>query len=262
MAIKLIVALSCLLPLCACAAQDGAINSDRPDFVDSSDVVGKGRIQLETGIQVDRDEADGMKSRLNSTPTLLRIGVSDNWELRLATDGRLRATSDDLASGMHSRHSGYGDSAIGAKWHLVEARGAWPAMGVIGEWDLDTGSAPFRAQGKGGNLRLAAEWKLADDLNLGTIQGLSWQHNDDGQRYTSGLFGIVLDKSWNDRWRTFVEYSARQIARARDGGTSESVDVGAAWLLSKSVQLDTMVSRGINRNAPDWSWTVGLSLRF
>lgn len=262
MAIQFSAALLCLLPLCACAAQDDAINSDRPDFVDSSDVVGKGRIQLETGIQVDRDKADGVRYRLASTPTLLRVGVSDNWELRLATDGRLRATSDDLASGIHSRQSGYGDSAIGAKWHLADGQGARPGLGVIGEWNLDTGSAPFRARGKGGNLRLAAEWELADDLNLGTIQGLSWQHNDDGRRYTGGLFGIVLDKSWNDQLRTFVEYSARQIARARDGGTSESVDVGAAWLLTRSVQLDTMVSRGINRNAPDWSWTAGLSLRF
>jgi len=263
MAINNGIALLCLLPLGACAApDDDAIASDRPDFVDSSAVVGKHRFQIETGVATERDKADGMRDREDSTPLLLRYGVSDDWELRLETDGRLRATSDDLAAGSRSRVIGYADVSVGAKWHVRDAAGAWPALGLVGSWDLDTGSRPLRAQGKGGTLRLGAEWDLPGDLNLGLVQGLAWQHRDDGQRFISALFGIALEKSWNERFSTFIEYSARQIARARDGGSVSTFDIGAGWLLGKSVRLDTALSRGINRNAPDWNWTAGVSLRF
>lgn len=263
MAIKNGIALLCLLPLGACAAPDDeAIASDRPDFVDSSTVVGKHRFQIETGIATERDTADGVRDRLDSTPLLLRYGVGDDWELRLETDGRLRDTSDDLVTGSRSRVTGYADVSVGAKWHVLDAVDAWPALGVVASWDLDTGSRPLRAQGKGGTLRLGVEWDLPGDLNLGLVQGLAWQHRDDGQRFTSALFGIVLDKSWNHRFSTFVEYSARQIARVRDGGSVSTFDVGAGWLLSNSVKLDTALSRGLNRNAPDWNWTAGVSLRF
>lgn len=263
MTIKDCVALLCLLPLGACAAPDGdAIASDRPDFVDSSTVVGKHRFQIETGIATERDRADGVRERTDGTPTLLRYGVGDDWELRLESDGRQRVTSDELATGNRSRVTGYADVSVGAKWHVRDAVGAWPALGVVASWDLDTGSRPLRAQGKGGTLRLGAEWDLPGDLNLGLVQGLAWQHRDDGGRFTSALFGIVLEKSWNERLSTFIEYSARQIARARNGGSVSTVDIGAGWLLSKSVKLDTALSRGINRNAPDWNWTAGVSLRY
>jgi hypothetical protein len=263
MAIRNGFALLWLLPLGACAAPDGdAIASDRPDFVDSSTVVGKHRFQIETGVATERDRADGVRERTDATPTLLRYGVSDDWELRLESDGRLRVTSDELATGNRSRVTGYADVSVGAKWHVRDAAGAWPALGVVASWDLDTGSRPLRAQGKGGTLRLGAEWDLPGDLNLGLVQGLAWQHRDDGGRFTSALFGIVLEKSWNERLSTFIEYSARQIARARDGGSVSTFDIGAGWLLSKSVKLDTALSRGINRNAPDWNWTAGVSLRY
>lgn len=265
MATKNIAVVFCwLLPLVACAApdQDDVIAPDRPDFADSPDVVGKGRFQIETGFERERDTADGVKNRTDTVPALLRLGVSEDWELRLETDGHQRTVADELATGQRSRVSGYSDMSVGAKWHLRDGDGARPALGMVAQWDLNTGSRPVRAQGKGGTLRLGAEWDLGDDLSLGTVQGLAWRHRDDGKRYTSALFGIVLEKSWNRHFSTFVEYAARQIAHARDRGSISTFDLGASWLLTRSVQLDTALSRGINRNAPDWDWTAGVSLRF
>lgn len=265
MATKNIVALlCCLLPLAACAApdEDDVIATDRPDFADSPDVVGKGRFQIEMGFERDRDIADGVKTRNDTVPTLLRLGVSEDWELRLETEGYQHSVADDLATGQRSRLSGYSDISVGAKWHLRDGDGGRPALGLVAQWDLDTGSRSVRAQGKGGTLRLGAEWDLADDLSLGLVQGLAWRHRDDGKRTTSALFGIVLEKSWNQRFSTFVEYAARQIAHARDGGSISTFDLGASWLLTRSVQLDTALSRGINRNAPKWDWTAGVSMKF
>jgi hypothetical protein len=261
MPIKKIAAALVLLPLMANAAEDEIV-TDRPDFVESSNVVGKGRFQIETSVAVDRNKADGIKDKTYSTPTLLRYGIGETLELRLETDGRIRASTTDIASGARHTESGYADLALGVKWHIADERDGAPSMGVLAHVDLDTGSGPFRAGGKGGSLRLAAEWELADDVALGVMPGLAWQANDNGGRYTSGIFGIVLGKGWDARFRTFIEYSAQQIAHARDGGSVSTVDIGAAYLLTNTVQLDTALSRGLNHRTPDWSFTVGLSMKF
>jgi hypothetical protein len=249
-----------LVAAAATAADKDEIVTDRPDFVESSNVVGKGRFQVETSVALERSERDGVRERLVSTPTLLRFGIGDTLELRVETDGRLRARVSE--GGAATTTSGYADTSVGVKWHARDAIDGAPSLGVLAHLDLDSGSRPFRAPGKGGSLRLAAEWELADDWSLGVMPGLAWQQDDAGARYVGGLFGVVLGKEWNDGLRSFVELSAPQIARGRHGGTAASVDVGLAWLPTPTVQLDTAIARGLNRRTADLSWTVGLSLKF
>jgi hypothetical protein len=262
MRIKRSAALLFAAPLLAMAAEKDEIVTDRPDFVESSNVVGAGRFQLETSLAMDRNKAGGFKDRSYSTPTLFRFGITDTLELRVETDGRIHNKSDNLATGASTTQNGYADTSVGVKWHAVDEDGMRPSMGVLAHFDLDSGSGPFRAQGRGGSLRLAAEWELPGEMALGVMPGVAWQHDDDGRRYTSGIFGIVLGKSWTERWRTFVEYSAPQIARASHGGSQHTVDIGTAYLLADTVQVDTALSRGLNNNTPDWSWTVGFSIKF
>lgn len=258
------IALLCCLPWqgAAWAAEEkDQIVTDRPDFVESSDVVGKGRFQIETSFALERDQTGGARQRTYSTPTLLRVGVGDTLELRIETDGRMRVVTDVAGHGA-STENGYADTALGVKWHALDARGALPSVGVLAHVDLDSGSGPFRAPGKGGSLRLAAEWDLPGDYALGVMPGLASQRNDAGARFSSGIFGIVLGRAWSERLRTFVEYSAPRIARAHDGGSLTTFDLGAAWLLSDAAQLDTALSRGLNRTTPDWSWSAGFSIKF
>ncbi|MBV7539003.1 transporter [Duganella sp. sic0402] len=257
----MIAALLALPALAHAAEEPDQIVTDRPDFVESSNVVGKGRFQIETSFALDRNKADGVRERSYSTPTLLRFGISDTLEARIETDGRMRSVVDDPIAGRQTVN-GYADLALGIKWHVADAQGARPSMGVLAHVDLDSGSSAFRAAGKGGSLRLAAEWELSDELALGVMPGIAWQRDDNGGRYTSGIFGIVLGKEWNERFRTFIEYSAPAIARGRHGGSVTTFDIGAAYLLTDTVQIDTALSRGLNRNTPDWSWTAGLSIKF
>jgi hypothetical protein len=250
------------LPLLAHADDKDQIVTDRPDFVESSNVVGAGRFQIETSFALDRNKADGVRERTYSTPTLLRFGLSDTIEARIETDGRMRQVSDDLATGKRQTDNGYADVSLGVKWHLADEQGMRPSMGVLAHVDLDSGSGAFRAPGTGGSLRLAAEWELPNDFGLGIMPGIAWQRKDNGERYTSGIFGIVLGKDLNERSRIFIEYAAPQIASGRNGGSLSAFDFGGSYLLTDSVQVDTALSRGLNRNTPDWSWTVGLSVKF
>lgn len=259
MSIKIIAAL--LLPALAMPAYaEEAIITDRPGLVESSKVVGAGRFQIETSFALDRDNTEGIRQRTYYTPTLLRFGIGDTIEARIETDGRMRAVTAN--GNTRQTDNGYADLALGVKWHLADAQGATPSMAVLAHLDLDSGSSAFRATGKGGSLRLSSEWELPDDWGLGVMPGLAWQHDDHGERYTSAILGIALSKAWSERCSTFVSYSAPQIARGRHGGVMTTADIGGTWLLTQSAQLDTALSRGLNRNTPDWSWTLGLSVKF
>jgi hypothetical protein len=250
-----------LLPVMATAAED-AIATDRPDFVESSDVVGKGRLQIETSVAVERDSRDGVRSRLYSTPTLLRMGVSETVELRLETDGLLDQRVDE--AGVRTSERGVADLSIGAKWHVQEGdeEGLRPGIAWLLHVDADSGSRAFRGQGWRPSLRLVAEWEFAGGYSAGVMPGLFIERNDLGERYVGGILAAVAGKSFTDQTRGFVELSGQQLASSKNGGNVVTFDLGLAYLVSRSMQVDTAVSWGLNKNTPDISWIAGFSVRF
>ncbi len=246
-----------LLPFAAHASDDDdSISTDRPDFVESSQVVGKGRVQLETSVQWERDRHADPRTRTVSTPTLLRIGVGDSTELRIETDGR---------SVTRGATAGYADSALGLKWHLADQQGETlegrPSLGVLLHAELPSGSRSLRGHGVRPTLRLSAEWDLADGYSLGVMPGLGQDSDDAGHRYGYGILAATLGKALNERMRGYVELAAPQIARGKHGGAQASFDTGVTYLVNKDCQLDLSLTRGLNRRTPDLSLAFGLSVR-
>lgn len=236
------------------------IVTDRPDFVESSEVVGTSRWQLEASLAYDRDRKPDGRERILSTPTLLRLGVSDTLELRLETDGRT-VTHLTPPGGLRSTTAGYADTAIGIKWHALDPVGRWPSVGVLLHAGIDSGSRALRSQGVRPSLRVVGEWTLPANLQLGVMPGVGLERDDAGRRYGYGILAVVLDKEFRHGLHGFAELSLPQVARARHGGTQASVDVGATWLMSGDCQLDAMLSRGLNSRTADLALTVGLSFR-
>lgn len=263
------------LPLClallawlpAQAQSDGgaSLKTDRPDFVESSETVGKGRVQFETSFLVERERSADERQRTYSTPTLLRVGMGETFELRIESEGRTVEHSRDLASGERGTTAGYADSSIGLLWHVQDGEGRRPSLGVLVDATLPTGSSRLRGKGVRPSLRAVAEWELPGEVELGIMPGIAFDHEEENARSTPrhgyGLFGIVLDKAFTERLHGLVELSLPRIAHARHGGTQASFDVGATYLLSKDCQLDTLFSRGLNSRTPYARWTIGLSIR-
>ena len=246
-----------------CAA-DEVIATDRPDFVESADVVGKGRFQLETGFGWERGaDSPGLERRSTSTSTLLRFGVSDSVELRLETDGYLRARSEDAATSAVTRESGFADLSLGVKWHMQdgdEATGR-PAIAWLLHVDLDSGARAFRGNGIRPSLRVVGEWELPLGLSVGAMGGVAADKNSDAGRFVTGILALTVAKPWTEALRTFVELAGRQIASTRNGGSVLTFDLGAAYLLNNSTQIDVALSRGLTRQSPDLQFTTGLSIR-
>lgn len=242
-----------LLPLAA-HAEEEPMATDRPDVVESSNVVGKGRFQIETSFASESNKVAGVKTTTRMTPTLLRYGITENTELRLETDGFLREGDE----------RGFADVSLGLKWHTHDGDDASgkPSVGWLFHADLDSGSSAFRGHGVRPSVRMVAEWALPQDWSLGVMPGVLRDTNDAGEHYVAGSLAVVLGKSWTDKFRTFVEVAGHQLTSAKNGGSVVTYDVGMAYLITPTMQVDTAVSIGANQYSPDRQWTVGFSIKF
>jgi len=261
---SILLAALCLAFCTNASADDDAINPDRPGIAETSKVVGKGRVQLETSVEWDRQRDDSSHQRTLTSPTLLRVGLGESAELRFETDGRNIIRASDPATGQHTVTAGWADTDVGLKWHLRDApdrqEGA-PSLGVLLHAALPSGSRALRGHSLRPSLRLVAEWELPQGMSLGVMPGLGIDSDDDGARYGYGVLAAALSKEFSERLHGFVELAAPQIARAPHGGTQASFDTGLTWLLNKDCQLDVQLMHGLNHRSPDLSLAFGLSVR-
>jgi len=242
-------------------AGDDVINPDRPDVANSSQVVGKGVVQLEAGVQWERQRDDDLHARTLTTPALLRIGVSDALELSVETDGRTVVHAVEPASGAHATTAGFADAAFGFKWHVIEQDGARPSLGLIGTVTLPTGSGALRGSGARPLVAVPADWDLADGWSLNVMPALGQDHDDAGRRYGYGVLAASVGKAFTERLHGFAELAAPQIARAAHGGTQAVADAGVSWLVNRDCQVDAMVMRGLNDRTPELTLGFGISIR-
>lgn len=249
-----------LVALVALPAHADTLATDRPDFVESSNVVGAGRWQIETSVAYERDSASGVDARTWSTPTLLRVGLGDYWEARVETDGFISQEAGDR--GLDVEEDGFADTALGLKWHIPGSEDSGPSLGVLFHVDMDSGSEAFQGDGLRPSIRVVAEWEIGENMSFGLMPGIIHDKDDNGERFTAGILGAVLGYSLNERLRVFGELAAEQIASESHGGDVVNLDIGTAWLLSDDAQLDAAASFGLTDETPEWALTIGYSIRF
>lgn len=257
MSIRTSIAFALLFSGAACA--DDEIATDRPDFVESSQTVGKGWAQIETSVAFEKDKQRGTTTYTASTPTLLRYGISENVELRLESEGYTHARVSE--AGETDRAHGWADLSLGVKWHLHDGAGMKPSTAILLHADLDSGSSEFRGEGVRPSLRAVMEWELPNDWSLGVMPGVILDKDEEG-RYTAGILGVVAGKGLSDNLRVFGELEVSQIASSEHGGTVASWTAGTAYLLGKHMQLDAALSFAANHRAPDAAATIGFSIKF
>ena len=259
---KIISLVAGALTACSTAyAAEDAINPDRPGFVESSNVVGRGIMQIETSFGEERNDAAGIEERTYTTPTLIRAGINDRWELRMETDGR--TIQHTTINGFTATVRGYSDIALGVKWHFTDEHTAthMPSTGWLFDVNMDTGSREFRGTGLRPSLRFVAEWTLPDDTSLGVMPGIVYDKNDQ-HRFVSSMLAATYGKQFTPALRGFIEFAAQQLASKNDGGNIIAADTGMTWLLNKDMQLDVSIQRGFTDATPDWLAALGFSMRF
>lgn len=245
-------------------SSDEPLVTDRPDQTESASIVPAGRVQIETGAATARREAGDVDTELSRLGgTLLRVGVSARAELRFGWDGvlRLENRADSGAT-----LDGSGDSAVGAKILLVEARGRRPQSALIVTALLPTGDDALGRERVDPSFRLANSHELTPRLGLGYNLGADWfslRDDDDGQTHTLSrvVYTVVLGVGLGARTGAFVE-AFGSVAASEDGGPAHALDAGFTWLVRHNVQLDATAGLGLSDEADAWFLGFGACARF
>lgn len=236
---------------------DDSIKSDRPGFADGSEVVGAGRIQLETGLQRDARRAGDDPERKVFLPTLIRFGIGERMEGRLESDLYAWVRQPD-----GQRSEAYAPFAIGFKYHLLEAHGSRPSLGAIVRVSPPSGSNTLRTRHTTGDVRLAADWELSPQWSLNPNIGLAVDEDDQGERFGARLVAATLAYRPARRLELFADFAA-QTPEAKGGRTAIVYDAGLAYLLGRNVQVDSSVGiRGAGATPPRSFVGAGVSVRF
>jgi hypothetical protein len=204
---RLTAALSILVALSACASVPHGVDPrlvqpERPSVATHAGTVAPGFLEIETGIESDRD-TDGTHALI--IPTVLKLGVAPTAQLSLFVPAA-RATGVSL---------GFGDVGVGVKWRLTEGNGPLQrfailpaittasggdrgthttALGIllidsrsIGPVSLDLNVGLTRRSGDGSNApRTATLWTASSAVPLGP---LGWQLECFGSPGTHGPAG-------------------------------------------------------------------------
>ncbi len=241
------------------AAADGdALDPDRPDVSSSARTVGASRVQLESGVLLERTRAAGEPTeRRVSAEVLLRVGVSERLEVRVDGEPIVRVRGSEAATDV-------GDFRLGAKWRFLDStEGApWPALALLPFVKLPTAPTPIGTGKTDYGLLLAASLELPADFGLDANAGVAAI----GQTGPSGhllqaLVSASLSRKLGAAVASFGEifYASREEWSGRD---QVGVDAGIIWTLLPNLALDAAVGTSLYGRVPDVFVRAGGSVRF
>ena len=239
-------------------AADDAIDPDRPDVSSSTKTVGRGRVQLESGLLVQRTRVAGEPTeRRLSAETMLRVGLTDDLEIRVEGEPivRLRGPADAVD---------VGDFTLSLKWRVVDSAdgSAWPSVALNPFLKLPTAPEPIGSGRTDAGLLLITGFDLPARFALDVNAGLAvvGQTRPGGSRLQA-LTSASLSREIAGSVTAFGEifYASREERGGRD---QVGVDAGVIWTILSNVALDAAVGTSLYGRLPDVFVRAGGSVRF
>lgn len=244
-----IVAALLVLAGSASAQEAEPLVTDRPDFTESALVVAPSRVQLEGGTTV---EWGGGPESWTFGEALLRVGVADRLELRLAPGS---VVVDDGDADLD-------DPAVGVKVALAAppaAPGPRPAAAIL----LGTAVPGLGDGGEGAwqpGATLALGWDATAEVALGANLGYV-RAREAGERFHQAIGSVALGRSLGSRLGGFLE-AFGFVPAGPDGDDAAFVDAGLTFLLSPDAQLDLRIGAGVAGEGPDGFIGIGAARRW
>lgn len=237
-------------------AQRGPLVADRPDFTEAAATVGRGVVQLEFGYTYEDD-------RHSLGETLLRVGVlSEAVELRLGLSPvSVRAGTD----GRRSTRTGTEDLYLGIKLALAEQEGLRPALVILPQMTVPTGSDAFTSGRTLPGVNFIYGWDVAEDVALaGSTQMNRAVTESRGaeEEYAEWAQSAVAGFSVGARAGFYAEWFAFFHAEPDGTRTEHYANGGFTWSFSDDLQWDVRAGAGLNDSATGFFAGTGLVVRF
>ena len=199
------------------------LTSERPDQTESSLVLSKGHIQIETGISIEDSE-----SNIN---TLFRIGIIDGIEMRLNSNYLI---NDDISN---LKKSSFSDFEIGAKFKILDEDNNRIKIGFLTHLSVPTAPEIFSYNEYGLLSRLLVSHDIKNDSQIGYNIGYNKYNNYDGQF----IYTLVYGKSLGS-FGVFFEIFGEETSNT----FNLNFDSGITYLVDNDKQLDLSIGRGLN----------------
>lgn len=221
------------LPMMPCSAQQ--IETDRPDQTESSSVIPKRSMQLETGIQYGHvGWAKNREVHLLMPTALLRIGILKNIELRVVNQF-LRVQNEELNLG----HFGFSDVELGAKVQLLRKEHVNTEIAFISHVVLPVGNELLTGNRIGSINKLCISHALNSLLTLG--YNLGYNYIEASEQFAT--YSIALGFSLGERLGFYIEpYGNWDFNQS----LNHNLDGGFTYLLKDNIQLDASYGVGLN----------------
>jgi hypothetical protein len=240
---------------------DEPLVTDRPDFTESSSVVGLHVVQLEAGYTYTHDDhADGRSHSHTFPEALLRVGVLAPWcELRV---GWGWAEELALEGGLSNTDSGSEDLYLGTKLALTPQEHILPETALILQTTVPTGSPEFTADELLPGVNFIYGWDVNDCCSTaGQTQFNRSLDDQTGRPYLEFSQSWTVGRSWTDRLGSYTEWFMLAPDGADTVRNEHYFDGGFTYLINNNVQWDIRAGVGLNDAADDFFVGTGFSFR-
>lgn len=229
--------------------------TDRPGNGNASSSVPRGHLQIEASTNYVSAAGD---VQLISFPTLLRYGVLDFAELRVSSGlVGINTTSGSDEDPVLT------DTSVGAKVQVADGAGWTPQLSLMVDVFLETGDGAFTNGTTVPDARVAASWGLPANFGLLLNTGINLPGAGDN-RFAQLLYianlGYVPAGLLGGKLGVFVELYGQQPFDS-DQAKTVQLDLGAAYAITPTLQVDFYTQHGLSDAAPDFQLSVGLSTR-
>ena len=224
---------------------------DRPDFTESSEVVGRHVVQVETGLRL--EQSDDTTRQVSAPQMLVRVGLGSRVEVRIGGDGYIAQSMRTPGGQLHT--SGHSDAQVSTKVKLL-AGGAGLHLAVLPFLSLPTASHGFGSTGYDPGVKLAWARDVSGGVNLSGNVNASSVTADVGRRWKRELSlsaGHGLGGAWGAYWEAFGSLDA--------GRCDCSLDTGVSLAIGANSQIDIEAGRGISGHSPHWFVGGGFAVR-
>jgi hypothetical protein len=236
------------------------INTDRSDFTDTPFSVSSGNVVMETGTTNTRVNTSEGHATLRTLPeSLFRVGISNEFELRLKWLGYQMLSQTDPNTGSSATAFGGSDLDLGFKYVLFQQKDWFPMTTVVGGALLPTGTNGFTGNQVQPHFNIVNGWSVRRWIFLKHQFGLDYltqpTFSVNGPTGTSAAF-LVPNRPAIDSYHSSV--SCLYQATKRIGGFVEwfvlygpnqyptnFTDSGIFFYFTPTIQFDAVIGSSI-----------------
>ncbi len=198
-----------------------------------------------------RDTTEKFKfTALGLASTLISAGLTDTVDMQLGAQFFLRETYQ--YKGMRETKSGLGRVSVRSKWTFWQDPQLGAAAAVIPYVTIPTNKNVLGTQSPEGGVIVPYSLDLGSGFRAGAMAEWDLQRNDDDTGYDSRLFASGVFQSNLTSFFGLYGEATVAVSSASSSSFAGTLGGGATFNVTKTLQFDFNVSRGLGNRATDW----------